>query len=71
MVIITFSQQLREMKVHFRNALDIVFPRFDEIYPDPYLDIPMSILKRYTHPDELKNKRVETIVKYLMKGYQT
>lgn len=60
-------QQLREMKVHFRNALDIVFPRFDEIYPDPYLDIPMSILKRYTHPDELKNKRVETIVKYLMK----
>jgi len=60
-------QQLREMKVHFRNALDIVFPRFDEIYPDPYLDIPMSILKRYTHPDEIKSKRVETIVKYLMK----
>ena len=60
-------QQLREMKVHFRNALDIVYPRFDVVYPDPYLDIPMSILKRYTHPDEIKSKHVETIVKYLMK----
>ncbi|HOI84490.1 MAG TPA: IS110 family transposase [Acholeplasmataceae bacterium] len=60
-------QQLREMKVHFRNALDIVYPRFDEVYPDPYLDIPMSILKRYPHPDELKSKRVETIVKCIMK----
>lgn len=60
-------QQLREMKVHFRNALDIVYPRFDEVYLDPYSDIPMSILKRYSHPDELKSKRVETIVKYIMK----
>lgn len=60
-------QQLREMKVHFRNALDIVYPRFDEVYSDPYSDIPMAVLKRYTHPDELKNKRVETIVKYIMK----
>jgi len=60
-------QQLREMKVHFRNALDIVYPRFDVVYPNPYLDIPMSILKRYAHPDELKNKRFETIVKYIMK----
>lgn len=60
-------QQLREMKVHFRNALDIVYPRFDEVYPDPYLDIPMSILKRYSHPDELKSKRVETMMKQMMK----
>jgi transposase len=60
-------QQLREMKVHFRNALDTVYPRFDEVYPDPYLDIPMSILKRHSHPDELKSKRVETIMKYIMK----
>lgn len=60
-------QQLREMKVHFRNALDIVYPRFDVVYPNPYLDIPMSILKRYAHPYELKNKRFETIVKYIMK----
>lgn len=60
-------QQLREMKVHFRNVLDIVYPRFDEVYPDPYLEIPMSILKRYAHPDELKSRRVETIVKYIMK----
>lgn len=60
-------QQLREMKVHFRNTLDIVYPRFDEVYPDPYLDIPTAILKRYPHPDELKGKRVETITKYIMK----
>ena len=60
-------QQLREMKVHFRNALDIVYPRFDEVYSDPYSDIPTAVLKRYAHPDELKNKRVETIVKYIMK----
>ena len=60
-------QQLREMKVHFRNALDIVYPRFDEVYSDPYSDIPTAVLKRYAHPDELKNKRFETIVKYIMK----
>jgi len=60
-------QQLREMKVHFRNALDIVYPRFDEMYPDPYLDIPVAVLKRYSHPDELKGKRVETMMKYIMK----
>jgi len=60
-------QQLREMKVHFRNTLDIVYPRFDEMYQDPYTDIAMSILKRYAHPDELKGKRVETIMKYIMK----
>jgi transposase len=60
-------QQLREMKVCFRNALDIVYPRFDEVYPDPYLDIPKAILSRYPHPDELKSKRAETIVKYIMK----
>lgn len=60
-------QQLREMKVHFRNALDVVYPRFDEVYPNPYLNIPVSILKRYTHPDELKNKRIETMMKHMMK----
>jgi transposase len=60
-------QQLREMKVHFRNALDVVYPRFDEVYPDPYTDIAMAILKRYSHPDELKNKRVETMMKYMVK----
>lgn len=60
-------QQFREMKVHFRNALDIVYPRFDEVYPDPYSDIPMAILKRYAHPDELKSKRVETMAKHIMK----
>jgi transposase len=60
-------QQLREMKVHFRNALDVVYPRFDEVYPDPYTDIAKTILKRYPHPDELKSKRIETIMKYMMK----
>ncbi len=60
-------QQLREMKVHFRNALDIIYPRFDEVYPNPYTDIPLAVLKRYSHPNELKNKRIETIMKYIMR----
>lgn len=60
-------QQIREMKVHFRNALDIVYPRFDEVYTNPYTDIAMSILKRYSHPNNFKNRRTETLIKYLMK----
>jgi len=60
-------RQLREMKVHFRNALDVVYPRFDEVYADPYLNVPMAILKRYAHPEEIKTKHLETISKYIIK----
>lgn len=51
-------QQLREMKVYFRNALDIVYPRFDEVYPSPYLDIPMAVLKRYPLFDEKSSESI-------------
>lgn len=61
-------QQLREMKVHFRNTLDVVYPRFDEIYPDPYSSVPMAVLRKYSHPDEMSNKRIESISKHIMRS---
>ncbi len=59
--------QLRVMKVSFRNYLDIVYPRFDELFDNPYLIVPITILKKYPHPDSLERHRVDTIVKYLTK----
>mgnify|MGYP000848887929 CR=1 FL=1 len=61
-------QILRQMKVRFRNLLDIVYPKWDEIYNNPYTEVPMALLKKYPHPEEIKNKHEETIAKYLEKS---
>jgi len=60
--------QLRVMKVNFRNYLDIVFPRFDELFDNPYQIVPIIILKKYSHPDILNKHKIETIAKYLTKN---
>lgn len=36
-------------------------------FKDGYSDIPMTILKKYPHPDLLKNKKAETVARYLEK----
>lgn len=59
--------QYVEIKKSFRNQLDIVYPKFDELHHTPYLEIPIAILKKYPHPDFLKNSKVKTIENYLVK----
>jgi len=58
-------QLLRQMKVRFRNLLDIVYPKWDKIYNNPYTEVPMALLKKYPHPEDIKNKLEETVAKYL------
>ena len=59
---------LRKYKVSFQNKLSICFPGFLKLFKDGYSDIPMVILKKYPHPDLLKNKTPETVAKYIEKN---
>jgi len=59
---------LRKYKVSFQNKLSICFPGFMKLFKDGYSDIPMTILKKYPHPDLLKNRQTETVAKYIEKN---
>ncbi|MFR4722525.1 MAG: hypothetical protein ACLT8P_09895 [Holdemanella porci] len=59
---------LRKYKVTFQNQLSICFPGYLDLFKDGYSDIPMTILKKYPHPDLLKNKKAETVARYLEKN---
>lgn len=58
---------LRKCKVTMNETLEIVFPGYDDYFSDLYSDVSLAILKKYPHPEMLKNKKVETITTYLMK----
>lgn len=58
---------LRKYKVTFQNIVSIVFPGYGSLFKDPYCDIALAILKKYPHPDMIKNKKPETVAKYLEK----
>ena len=58
---------LRKYKVAFRNSLSICFPGFLELFNDGYSGIAMLILKKYPHPDLIKDKQPETIARYIEK----
>jgi transposase len=61
-------QQLRMLKVAYRNTLDVVYPHFDQLYEDVYSDIAMAIIETNSHPDDILKKRVETLSKQLEKN---
>lgn len=58
---------LRKFKVTFQNVLSIVFPGYNTIFKDPYCDVALAILKKYPHPDMVKNKKSTTVARYLEK----
>jgi len=58
------TEQLKKCKVQFKLLLDIVFPKFD-LYEKDYSEVPMALLSKYHHPDEIKNKHPESLAKYL------
>ena len=58
---------LRKYKVTFQNNLSICFPGFLELFNDGYSGLAMVILKKYPHPDLIKNKQTETIARYIEK----
>ena len=58
---------LRKYKVTFQNQLSICFPGYLDLFKDGYSDIPMTILKKYPHPDLLKNKKLKQLPDILRK----
>ena len=58
---------MRIEKVRFRNLLDIVYPKWDEVYPNPYTETSFELLKQYSHPEKLRSHKEETIAKFLEK----
>ena len=60
-------QVLRVEKVRFHNLLDVVFPKWDEAYRDPYTEISLELLKQYPHPEKLRSRKEETIARHLEK----
>ena len=63
----TLLGHLRKCKVSMNETLEIVFPGYDSFFSDLYSDVSLAILKKYPHPDMLKNKKAGTIAPYLIK----
>jgi transposase len=58
---------LRKAKVSFNATLDIVYPKYQDVFDKIYAIASMSVLRRYPHPEELGRKHPETVAKHLMK----
>jgi transposase len=58
---------LRKAKVSFNATLDIVYPKYQDVFDKLYTTSSMAILRKYPHPDELGRKHPETVAKQLMR----
>ncbi len=61
-------EHFRKYKVTFKQYLSIVFPGYDKLFKDEYSQDSLLILKKYPHPDMIKNKKAETVAKKLDKA---
>ena len=61
------TAQLKKTKVQFRLILDVVFPNIDKLWSGLYNDVPMALFNKYNHPNQLKNKKPETLAKFIVK----
>jgi len=59
---------LRKAKVSFNATLDIVYPKYQDIFDNLYAEASMAILRKYSHPSVLAKKHPETVSKYLLKN---
>lgn len=48
-------------KVHFKEKLDILFPRIEDLYTDIYDTYPLEILYAYPHPELILHKRSDAL----------
>lgn len=58
---------LRKAKVTLQNDLSVCFPGFLKLFKDACGDAQIAILKKYPHPDLIKNKSVHTVARYIEK----
>lgn len=53
-------------KVHFKEKLDILFPRFEEHFGNAYLTYFLNLLEAYPHPELIHRKRCDAIKRRLI-----
>ena len=59
--------ELKRWKIEFRRILDIIFPGFDKVFNDLYCNYVQELLMEYPHPEIIRNKRLDTIAKFIGK----
>lgn len=59
--------EMKRWKIEFRRLLDIVYPGFDKIFENLYIEYTQEILLEYPHPEIIRHKRLDTIAKFIEK----
>ena len=59
--------EMKRWKIDFRRILDIIYPVFDKVFNDLYIDYVQAILIEYPHPEIIRHKRLDTIAKFIEK----
>ena len=59
--------EMKRWKIEFRRILDIIYPGFDKVFNDLYIDYVQEILMEYPHPEIIRHKRLDTIAKFIEK----
>ena len=59
--------EMKRWKIEFRRLLDIIYPGFDRVYDDLYGDFIQTFLLEYSHPEMIRERRLDTIAKFLEK----
>ena len=62
------TQILVECKTHFKEKLDVLFPRFDTLFTDIYTPYTLELLVQYPHPDLILHKRSDALENELIKN---
>ena len=58
---------MKRWKIEFRRILDIIYPGFDKVFNNLYIDYVQEILLEYPHPEMIRHKRLDTIAKFIEK----
>lgn len=60
--------EMKRWKIEFRRMLDVIYPGFDKIFENLYIDYVQEILQEYPHPEIIRHKRLDTIAKFIEKN---
>lgn len=58
---------LRKAKVSFNEALEIVYPGYEKVFPELYTESSLEILKKFPHPKQLGRKSGHSVSTFLMR----
>lgn len=59
--------EMKRWKIEFRRMLDLIYPGFDKVFSNVYVDYVQELLMEYPHPEEIKRRRLDTISKFIQK----